>query len=292
VRRKWIIAVAVLVALSPLGLIISNNSGPTRSQTDFDRDLSRAMESSHDWILCKDPAEATEHRSRTRDLISNFALLLMVTDSARLSGDKDLQNIVDSAVRTYPNTSWMRMVAPKAPFIPPSPGEFRDALDYQRWFFWAMAPDQIQLAPNERSDLDSPDRMGRGRLTHQLLTWVLYRNLHGSTPELEARIRHLAERVAGEASLDFRITDMYLQRVAFILYAGHPDLIRARWVDRLLDGQQSDGGWTWAWFGWGPPFFQLRFPEELSSVHPTAQGLWITYMLKYRYPDWIKRNYR
>ena len=76
------------------------------------------------------------------------------------------------------------------------------------------------------------------------------------------------------------------------MYAGHPDLIRSRWVDRILSGQQADGGWTWAWFGWGPQFFQFRVPEERSSAHPTAQGLWIAYMLKYRYSDWVKRNYR
>ncbi|MBK7927299.1 MAG: hypothetical protein IPJ98_07325 [Bryobacterales bacterium] len=118
------------------------------------------------------------------------------------------------------------------------------------------------------------------------MAWVLYREharQHAAVGE--ARIRHLAERVAGEAVLDFRITDMYLQRVAFVLYAGHPDLIPPRWVDRVLSGQQADGGWNWAWYGWGPRFFHLRIPEDRSSAHPTVQGLWILHMLRYRYPS-------
>lgn len=291
-RRKRLVVAAGIAALISVAPLAWNNAGGRGSRAGFDRDLTRAMEASRDWILCKDIADTGEHRARAAELITNTALLLMVSDCARLSGDQELQAIVDVYVTARQDSPWLRMVDPNGPFVAPSAEHFRGLLDYQRWFLWAMAPDRIELAALERADLESPDRMGRGRLTHQLFAWVLYRNMHGSTPPLEARIRHLAERVAGEARFDFRVTDMYLQRVAFLLYAGHPDLIRSRWVDRILSGQQADGGWTWAWFGWGPQFLQFRVPEERSSAHPTAQGLWIACMLKYRYSDWVKRNYR
>jgi len=36
----------------------------------------------------------------------------------------------------------------------------------------------------------------------------------------------------------------------------------------------------------------LLFGDELPSAHSTAQGMWISYMLKYRYPKWIEQNYK
>ena len=289
---KRVIVVGILTVLLTIAPMIWNNAGGGGALADFDKELTRAMGASRDWLLCKDFAEPSECRTRIKDVMTNAALLLMVADCARLSGDRELQAMVGAYVTTRQESPWLRMVDPKGPFVAPSAEHWRSLLDYQRWFLWAMAPGRIQLVAEERADLESPDQMKRGRLTHQLMAWVLYRNMHGSTPQLEARIRHLAERVAGEAVLDFRITDMYLQRVAFVLYAGHPDLIPSRWVDRVLSGQQADGGWNWAWYGWGPRFFHLRIPDDRSSAHSTVQGLWILYMLKYRYPGWTKRNYR
>jgi hypothetical protein len=88
------------------------------------------------------------------------------------------------------------------------------------------------------------------------------------------------------------VTDLYLQRIAFILAAGRSDLVKRRWVERAIASQTEDGGWVASWHGWGPGLFAVRFSPEAPNSHTTVQGAWILYQLKYRYPAWIERNYR
>lgn len=294
-RWKLILpAAAAAPALIAGSLLLTNNvrlSAPSRA--DFERRLERTREAARDWVLVKDMAAPEIQKKRLRELLGNSALMYMLADCDRLAAAGTFAPLV----RLYfenagARSSWTRLVDPAKPFVDPDKDDFDRLLDYQRWFLWAMAPDRVRLAPEEKADLDSPDGMHRGRLTHQIFAWNLHRRLHGATPEHDRLIRHLCERAAEESVFDVRVTDQYLQRIAFVLDAGHPDLIRPSWVERALDGQQDDGGWTWAWHGWGPQAFQIRLPEENSSAHPTAQGLWITYLLKYRYPEWIRAHYR
>jgi hypothetical protein len=102
----------------------------------------------------------------------------------------------------------------------------------------------------------------------------------------------LERRIAGEAALDFRVSDLYLQRIAFLLAAGRPDLLNPRWIERALAAQQSDGGWLYSWHGWGPHLFSYRLSGTHPVAHSSAQGMWLTTMLKYRYPEWIEKNYK
>jgi hypothetical protein len=88
------------------------------------------------------------------------------------------------------------------------------------------------------------------------------------------------------------VSDLYLQRIAFLLAAGRPDLVKPRWVERALAAQQGDGGWLYSWHGWGPHMFSYTFSRAHSRAHSTAQGMWLTTMLKYRYPEWIDKNYK
>ncbi len=40
-------------------------------------------------------------------------------------------------------------------------------------------------------------------------------------------------------------SDIYNERVAFLLYAGHDDRVRRRWIERIILSQNTDGGWTY-----------------------------------------------
>ena len=42
----------------------------------------------------------------------------------------------------------------------------------------------------------------------------------------------------------------------------------------------------------GVHLFGYRFSDAQSVGHPTVQGMWLTSMLKYRYPGWIENNYK
>ena len=97
--------------------------------------------------------------------------------------------------------------------------------------------------------------------------------------------------MAHDAYWDFRVSDSYEQRSAFILAAGRPDLIRSRWIDRILDNQQSNGAWNYCWYGWCRGVFEFRFGEG-DQGHSTVQAAWALYQLKYKHQDWIKEHYQ
>lgn len=136
-----------------------------------------------------------------------------------------------------------------------------------------------------------PERHISGSLTHQLFALKIYRDFQGATGELDRLIDHVCERIAREALVDFRVSDLYLQRVSFLLAAGRPDLVKKRWVERILANQRDDGGWTYPWYYWGPALFQFHTDIPRPTAHPTIQGLWTLYQIRYRYPDWITANY-
>ena len=132
----------------------------------------------------------------------------------------------------------------------------------------------------------SPKAHYWGSLTHQVFSLYIYRKHQGKTSELDSLLDHLCERIAFEAFWDIRVTDLYLQRIAFLLAAGRPDLVKRRWVERLLEHQTESGGWQPAWHGWGPDLFRFSLEEDPPNAHATVQGAWVLYMLKYRYPNW------
>jgi hypothetical protein len=68
-------------------------------------------------------------------------------------------------------------------------------------------------------------------------------------------------------------------------------IAEARFAD-LAETTLFDGGWPVSWHGWLPSPFRFRFEEESSTSHATVQGMWMVYMLKYRYPQWIEKNYQ
>ncbi len=138
----------------------------------------------------------------------------------------------------------------------------------------------------------SPDKFRMYDATHQLFALYIYRKFNGQTSELRSLMDRLEGRIATEATPDFRVTDLYLQRIAFLLAAGRPDLVKPGWIERALAAQQSDGGWRYTWHGWGPHLLSYTFSNAHSVAHSTAQGMWLTNMLKYRYPEWIEKNYK
>jgi hypothetical protein len=274
-------------------LLYNNWSVDPESRAEFVKNLNDAITRSREWVVDVGESRGLFQWEETAALLENAALLHMVADCARLSGDERLQSVAMQYFRVVRRPyAFGRLIDAGSRFEPPADYESQALEDYQRWFLHATAPAEYPLTAEDRANMFSPGRYRTGRATHQLLSLYLYRNHNGSTPELDRLIRRISTRIASEAAIDFRVTDLYLQRIAFVLAAGQPDLVKRRWVERALAAQQADGGWLWSWHGWQPKPYVLSFDAVSSTSHPTAQGMWIAYMLKYRYPEWIERNYR
>jgi hypothetical protein len=281
--RRWLLGAGLLIA-ALIGMAYLNNNVAWQftSRAAFAAQLDRADQYGTVWLILSG-----------QDVTQNPALLYMVDDVARLSGDLSLRILVESGRRSYGSNPWRRMLERDAEVHALTCEEWAGLQNYVRWFLYAVAPSVASLTEQDRADMFDPAKHRTGSLTHQLFALLLYRERVGRSGDLDALIDRLCERIAAEAAWDVRVTDLYLQRVALLMAAGRPDLVRRRWVERVLGNQQADGGWISSWFGLGPGLRRLEFSLEPqhSNSHTSAQGLWICAMLRDRYPHWIDENY-
>ena len=280
---RWFSGLLGVAAVGSALLILNNNLSLSRTPREtFASQLERATERGTNWLDVHTVAIAT-----------NAALVYMVVDMVGMSGDRRLRHLVDSYLTNpfIPSDVWRRMVDAKAEIGAPTRGELDRWAEYQRWMAYGAAPNLVQLADAERADMFSADKYIWGKRTHQLLALILYRKRGEDSPLVNNLINHLCEGIASEANWDIRVTDLYLQRIAFLLAAGRPDLVKRRWVERILVGQEEDGGWRESWHGWGPGLFAFKMNDQWPTDHATVQGMWIVYMLRYRFPEWAEKRY-
>jgi len=286
VRALWGVGGIFLLVLALL--LLNNNYSLRRpSRAEFNGELDRALDKATVWI--KDNAYISER---------NPSVMYMIADMERMSHDPRLQAVLDDYQKHYltrPATLidfvWFRLVSRSAQVpeihVADSHGEFNEVL----WDAYAIAPDRITLAPADRASMFSPTKYSWGARQHQILALIMYRDYNVGSPELDSTLNYLAEKIARDAHFDFRLNDSYIQRTAFVLGAGRPDLIRSRWLDRILAHQNTDGSWNSCWYGWCRGIFEFRI-DSGGDGHATVQAAWALTMLKYRYPQWIEEHYR
>jgi hypothetical protein len=286
-----LLAIVIVIALFALAVLNNNYSLHKPSQAEFSAQLDRAIDTSTAWMV--------QHP----DIQGNPPLMFMIGDMADMSGDPRLR----AYVADYLNSKWTRQpgkpatwyhahwVDPSVPLPMISESELPTLLFQDHWFMYATAPDRVSLPPDSRADLFSPTKYSWGTRLHlQLIALDIYRHFNGPLPELNAAINPVTEGVANDAYWDFRVSDSYEQRSAFILAAGRPDLVKSRWIDRILANQQPDGAWNYCWYGWCRGVFEFRLGDAArgDQGHSTVQAAWALYQLKYKHQDWIKAHYQ
>ena len=270
--------------------VLNNNYSLHRaSRAEFTAQLDRAIDSSTAWIV------------QQQDIQGNPPLMFMIGDMAEMSGDPRLRSYIATYLASprvrLPGRAGNLVLRPlgrsqRAVADDFSDIEFRTLGWQDSWFMYATAPDRVPLPEESRANLFSPDKYSWGTRLHlQLIALDIYRHFNPPTPEFTAAINPVTEGVARDAYWDFRVSDSYEQRSAFILAGGRPDLIRSRWIDRILDNQQSNGAWNYCWYGWCRGVLEFRFGFG-DQGHSTVQAAWALYQLKYKHQDWIKEHYQ
>lgn len=278
----WLALIVVTAAL-----ILSNNfsiAHPSRAQ--FASNVDRAIDSSTQWI------------SQHPEIMSNPPLTFMVGDMASMSGDPRLRDMVarymqsDRVRQPGDPITWFyaRMVdgtteVPRLTILDTRGTTWQNRVDA-----FAVAPQKVELTIAERNDLFSPTKFRWGSRYHQLIALDIYRYFNGDSPQLVTVITPVTEGVVNDQRFDFRVNDSYPQRLWAIFGAGRPDLVRERWVERLMSYQRSDGSWDYCWYGWCKGIVEFH-AEEQDSAHTTVQAAYTFYLIKYRYPQWIAEHF-
>lgn len=299
---RWLLrigfaALALLVLGAGLAILNNNFSFSPLSRDEFVNRLDQSLAASTNWTI-EQYSSGAEHRPGASDegkeFVSNPALAHMLVDCASTSDDPRLKQLAAAFIEAYraKPSAWSKMVDPNIVAYPLSTRQVAELQTYQRWILHSISPADASLSATDLEDMFSPSKNRTGKATHQLFSLYMYRKFHGETPALQQVMNRVEDRIATEAALDFRVTDLYLQRIAFLLAAARPDLVKPRWVERALSAQQSDGGWHFTWYGWDPTPYRYTSSYEHSVAHTTAQGMWIACMLKHRYPEWIGKHYK
>jgi 4-amino-4-deoxy-L-arabinose transferase-like glycosyltransferase len=283
-----ILSLAGILVIVALTIFNNNYSLHRTTRADFSSQLNHAIEASTQWML--------QHP----EIQGNSALMFMVGDMQEMSGDPRLRSYVESylagkrvRVPGEPITWYhARMADPRTP-VPSLLVADQGNIGWQdRWNAYATAPNRVELTAADHADMFSATKYSWGTRLHiQLLALDIYRRFNGPSPELDRAINPVSEGATRDAYWDFRVSDSYYQRSAFILGAGRPDLVRRRWIERILDYQRPDGSWAYCWYGWCRGIFEFKF-EDYGPDHSTVQAAWALYMLKYRYPQWIEQHYQ
>jgi len=289
--RWFCLAVVVAVVLVAVAVLRNNYSLHEPSRSAFDAQMDHALDTATQWIA-ENPVVSER----------NVTMMYMISDMESMSHDPRLQTVLDrfrknylTHVPTQFDLVWLRLVDPNASMPVVYVPEMGDNIIDFVWFAHAIAPDKIVLADADRANLFSPTKYIWGTRQKQLLGLAIYRQHNGGTPELDRTIDYVARGVARDAHFDIRLTDSYIQRTAFLLAAGRPDLVRSRWVDRILDHQNANGSWYACWYGWCRGVFEFSADYKTSPGglgHATVQAAWALMLLKYRYPEWINEHYR
>lgn len=287
----WLgIAFAIFILFLAFELLNNNYSFRHQSRAAFNAQLDRELDTATNWI-------------KANPFVSerNPAMMYMIADMEKMSHDPRLQGVLDDYQNhflAHPSDLfelvWLRLGNPSAqiPVIHvPDMGD--NPVDFV-WYGHALAPDRILLSAGDRANLFSATKYSWGTRQKQLMALAIYREINGNSPELDNALNYVAEKVARDGHYDFRVGDSSIQRTAFILAAHRPDLIRPRWVETILESQNTDGTWYACWYGWcrGVLEFNPNYKTDIGGLnHATVQAAWALTMLKYRFPQWIDEHY-
>ncbi len=284
---RWAaIGVAILILLVAVAVFNNNFSLTHRSRAAFNAQLDASLDHAIAWIASNNDVSGV-----------NPPLMYMLADMEKMTNDPRLRSVLEANKRTLndrygsnPLTPfWLRFVEPQTPLPFMTTLELRREGFDQRWFAYAIKPEKVHLSEEDLADLFSLTKYVWGARHHQVLALIMYRDFNGDTGKVDDALRRLCEKEARDQHCDFRVTDAYVQRNSFMLAAGQPDLVRSRWIERILNNQTADGSWKYCWYGWcrGVMEFGRTDPQ-----HTTIQSAWALAQLKYRYPQWIEEHYR
>ena len=281
-RKKlwWFLLTLPLLPLLLWGSLFLNNNLSLTSDQAFAENLDQAIKRAAHWV------HENDKNFKER---KNFALARMLQDIDAMTGEpvylETTEYFLDMSLGTL--SCWKRLLDPQwqVSTVNINKAIREEKLDY-KWILYAIATDQARLTEDTMNGLFNTQRWKNSVLTHQLWALIHLRQRNGNSKEWDTVIQQLCQRLSQREKIAIGVYDIYIQRVGFILFAGHPELINRRWVERIIGDQDADGGWNDRWFCFRSvarkPTLDINQP---STQHATVQALWTLMQIKHRYPQ-------
>ncbi|MBN1787144.1 MAG: hypothetical protein JW806_01970 [Sedimentisphaerales bacterium] len=285
-KLKWFAAAVVLMiitAIAGYAITIALNNYPMWSDQEFSTRLDEAIENGTNWI-----------NSHEEEVVSstNVALIKMLRQCDNLSRKDNFNSIYDKfmAIPLRP-ACWKTLIDPNLSVYK---WELNKAIKEEpyidnKWILYAIAPDKADVTP-EQIGLFSNKKRKIIPTVHQL--WALtHLRKTDQQADVDGLIELLCNRIVFVLTFNPEPIDHTIQKIGFILYAGYPEKVRRRWVEKTINNQLTDGGWNDRWFRFESRERRIQSLLTLgrppSNPHGTIEALWVLYQVKYQYPEYF-----
>ena len=248
-----------------------------------------ALQHSHNasvqWLIQNEEKLITEH---------NPILWEMIDKTAELTHNSTLQNLFSryqrqffSFYRTHPFGFLMNGYN-KANFLTTDLSVF----PYYNLFFMygftcdkALADFDIVQAQRDINFCSKYFSIAPACKTHQMIGFMYLKNTTCENPQWVAdNLEILANDIKGQLFYDFRLVDVYLQRVMILYENDNSNLVNPQWLVNIIAAQNIDGGWddfqpiialsNQKYLGVGAKSIYVKTIR--STFHATVQGAYLT----------------
>ena len=121
---------------------------------------------------------------------------------------------------------------------------------YGEWLLHGLYPERTKLRPEEEMRLfkDTSLLEHSYQLTHALVAYLWLKQTNPTVAaerDVDRLISEVTARLYRAQSWEPCTSDIFNERVAFLLFAGDDPPINRRWIERIILSQNTDGGWTY-----------------------------------------------
>ncbi len=248
-------------------------------------ELKHSFESSVRWL-----SDNKQRIFRTH----NSALWWMIKEAEDLTDNPTLTSIYQQyrreQLQTRPRNLWTPFFNPGYKPYVPDIDLLSDLKPYQILFAYALSCDtelgnEPLIKRQLQSDYCQHSLINARCVTHQQMgVFLLEQNGCGDHKRLASELLDIIE---SDLSLDFRVTDSYLQRALTLAQGGRSQAIKPVWVRKIMQAQSEDGGWGDYYPVIDLAGIKLGFSSRPTPVigpgksdfHATAQGLLLMALL-------------
>ncbi|HEY3699629.1 MAG TPA: hypothetical protein VGK97_09885 [Spongiibacteraceae bacterium] len=278
----------ILIVFCVYGYFFYQNNRDTSALNT--EQIAQSYERGVTWLL--------SHRDEIlRD--GNPMLWWMLGESARISGDERVAALYDEFRQNYDryaaDSIWQVFFSPAKYRGASFPAEaYQPLVEYQQYFLYTLTcSSQLEREPLIQAQNDPQfcwhgTRMIRPACaTHQLMGYRMAQRNNCTIENLDKKIGVLQKTIERQLRYDPRVVDVYVQRVLMLVESDAQQRLKPRWLQRVLQAQLEDGGWSSmqpiALVGGKQLVFDSKavtIATPRSDFHATAQGVLLMSLLR------------